>query len=272
LLEEIIPGQIEKIGDQFSDPQVSMVLASYREGNTRAQLWRNTKNSKLYLLWDKGNNVFYLSGNSSSKETTEDLASLIKTHIKEKAIKEGLSYFSIHALSPSSEKAIPQIFQNIQLSRKNKIFYIFRKQKLPHIQSSVLRNVKYVPIDMDFLKKKQYQNAVHVRSEIEWMWSSIDKFHENGFGCAALLEESIICWCTAEYVSTKKCGIGIETIPDYQNKGIATETASYFVKYCRSKNIIPYWECGVQNAGSVKVAEKVGFERIQENVFWVGKF
>ncbi|MEO0534618.1 MAG: GNAT family N-acetyltransferase [Cyanobacteria bacterium P01_A01_bin.123] len=111
-----------------------------------------------------------------------------------------------------------------------------------------------------------------LKSEIEWMWPSREKFCENGFGYVALLGESIIFWCTAEYVSTKKCGIGIETLQAYQNQGITTATAVHFVNYCLSHNITPYWECDSQNIGSIRVAKKIGFDRIQEAIVWGGEF
>jgi RimJ/RimL family protein N-acetyltransferase len=251
-----------------------MVLASVAEGNTRAQLWRSIQpqNRIICLLWDKGNNVFYLSGNAISKETTEDLASLIHTHIKGRAIKEGLSRFKIHALSPSFEKSVPRLFQNLQLYKMNKLLYVFRKQKGPPISTSVLEDVRYALIDVDFLEKDDYQNVQYVRSEVDWMWSSREKFCENGFGYAALLAEHIVCWCTAEYVSERKCGIGIETIQARQNRGIATATAAHFVDYCLSHNITPHWECSSRNIASIRVAEKLGFERIQESIFWGGEF
>jgi GNAT superfamily N-acetyltransferase len=274
VVEEVSLNEIGEYAQYLSDPQLDMVLASVAEGNTRAQLWRSIqpKNSISCLLWDKGNNVFYLSGKTISKETTEDLASLIGTHIKGRAIKEGLSHFKIHALSPSFEKSVPQLFQNIQVYKMNKLFYVFRKPKGPAISTSALGDVEYALIDGDFIEKDHYQNVQYVKSEVEWMWSSREKFCENGFGYAALLAESIVCWCTAEYVSERKCGIGIETVQAYQNKGIATATAAHFVDYCLHHNITPHWECDKRNTGSIRVAEKVGFERIQETIFWGGEF
>jgi RimJ/RimL family protein N-acetyltransferase len=127
-------------------------------------------------------------------------------------------------------------------------------------------------IDADFFEKGQFENNHYVKSEIEWMWSSPERFREKGFGYAAVKEAKIICWCTAEYVSENKCGIGIEVIKEFQNKGIATATTAHFLEHCLNQNIVAHWECDQDNVGSIRVAEKVGFERTEESVFWGGQF
>ncbi len=93
-----------------------------------------------------------------------------------------------------------------------------------------------------------------------------------GFGTVAVIDMRIICWCTAEYVSKSKCGIGIEVIDEFQNKGIATATAAHFLEHCLNQDIVAHWECDKDNIGSVRVAEKVGFEKTEETVFWSGQF
>ena len=54
------------------------------------------------------------------------------------------------------------------------------------------------------------------------MWPSEERFCERGLGAAALAGRRVVCWCTAEYVSAARCGVGIETEPLYMGRGIAT--------------------------------------------------
>jgi GNAT superfamily N-acetyltransferase len=251
-----------------------MVLASVVEGNTEAQLWYASQpdNTIVCLLWDKGNNVFYLSGQLVLPETIKDLASLINIYVRERAIKEGLSYFKVKTLSSSLENSITEIFQNISLHKTNKLFYTFRAKRVEAIPNPRLGGVQYHPLDADFLEEGRFENNHYIKSEIEWMWPSLERFLEKGFGTAAVIDANIICWCTAEYVSKSKCGIGIEVIDEFQNKGIATATAAHFLEHCMNQNIVAHWECDKDNIGSVRVAEKVGFEKTEETVFWNGQF
>lgn len=274
MLEEISKHRIEEYIKYFPGPQLSMVLASVVEGNTEAQLWYTSQpeNNGVCLLWDKGNNVFYLSGQLVLSETIKDLASLINTYVNEKAIKERLCYFKVKTLSSSLENPIKDIFQNIPLHKTDKLFYTFRTKMVKAIPPPRLEGIQYHPIDADILEEGRFENNHYVKSEIEWMWPSLERFLEKGFGTAAVIDARVICWCTAEYVSKSKCGIGIEVIDEFQNKGVATATAAHFLEHCLNQNIVAHWECDKDNMGSVRVAERVGFEKIEETVFWSGQF
>ena len=132
--------------------------------------------------------------------------------------------------------------------------------------------VRFVPIDRALLADEALTNADEVRSEVRWMWSSEERFLERGFGVAALVERHILCWCTAEYVSRKACGIGITTDAGCRSRGIATATAARFVAECRTRGLAPYWECAGDNLPSVRVAEKLGFEILEETTVLRGAF
>jgi RimJ/RimL family protein N-acetyltransferase len=272
-MEEIPVCRIKGYVRYFPGPQPGMVLASVVEGNTEAQFWYipQPDNNVVCLLWDKGNNVFYLSGQLILPETIKDLASLIDTYVKERAITEGLSYFKVKPLSSSLENSITEIFQNISLHKTNKLFYTFRAKKREAIPNPRVEGIQYHLIDADFLEGP-FENSHYVKAEVEWMWPSLGRFRQKGFGMAAVVGARIVCWCTAEYVSEGQCGIGIEVIDEFQNKGIATATAARFLEHCMNQNIVPHWECDQENIGSVRVAEKVGFERTEETVFWSGQF
>ena len=274
MMEEVSKHRIKEYVKYFPGPQPSMVLSSVVEGNTKAQLWYTSQpdNNVVCLLWDKGNNVFYLSGQLVLSETIKDLASLIHTYVNEKAIKERLSHFKVKPLSSSLEYSITDIFQNIPLYKSNKLFYTFRAKRIKAIQHPRLEGVQYHLIDADFLEEGRFENNHYVKSEIEWMWPSLKRFLGKGFGTVAVIDARIICWCTAEYVSKSKCGIGIESIDEFQNKGIATATAAHFLEHCLNQNIVAHWECDKENIGSIRVAEKVGFEKTEETVFWSGQF
>ena len=273
-MEEISVCRLEDFARYFPGSQPGMVLASVVEGNTEAQFWYKSQpdNNVVCLLWDKGNNVFYLSGQSVLSETIKDLASLIHTHVKERAIKDRLSYFKVKTLSSSLENSIREIFQNISLHKTNKLFYTFRAKTIKAIPNPRVEGVEYHLIDADFLERGQFENNHYVKAEVEWMWPSLKRFREKGFGIATVVSASIVGWCTAEYVSESKCGIGIEVLDEFRNKGIAAATAARFLEHCMNQNIVPHWECDQDNIGSVRVAEKVGFERPEEAVFWSGQF
>lgn len=53
---------------------------------------------------------------------------------------------------------------------------------------------------------------------------------------------------------------GIETVDGFRGKGFAFHTASSLIDYCLENNYEPVWACRLENTGSYKLAEKLGFE------------
>ena len=102
------------------------------------------------------------------------------------------------------------------------------------------------------------------------MWPSIERFVK--FGISLVTEGRIVCWCTSEYVSKGKCGIGIETLQEHRRRGLATIAASAFVEHCWARRIKSYWECDAENIASRRVAEKVGFTKELDYPIYYGKF
>lgn len=270
MIEEI--STIQADATLFPGRQLQMVLASIAAGNTSGRLWRVTDEdgSALYMLWDRGNNVFYFAGHPSLA-TVPALATLLRTKIRHTAIRQRLVYFKVHALSAALEDALPELFGDLHLHETHKLFYRFDKPTAPTL-SAAIDGVRYQRIDAAFLAQQQYANIDAVKNEVDWMWSSPAAYQAHGFGSVALVGDALVCWCTAEYVSERLCGIGIETVNTFQNKGIASATAAHFVNECLQRNLTPHWECDRQNVGSMRVAQKVGFELDTETVFWSGRF
>ena len=103
-------------------------------------------------------------------------------------------------------------------------------------------------------------------------WPSFETFLDRGFGFTMLDGTSVVCWCTAEYVSEGKCGIGIETIEAYQRRGIATVVTGEFVRHALASGVNPHWDCWASNTPSVRVAEKMGFADMHDYKIAIGTF
>jgi GNAT superfamily N-acetyltransferase len=257
--------------DCFPGPQLRMAAASIVEGNTAAQLWIS-ETDDLLLLWDKGNNVFYLSGQLSTTSGVAAFAELVATEIRAQAIAEGARYFKVRLLSAGSEHVLPTLFQGIELSEVHSLFYCFEHATPLPVANPQMGDVDFVLIDGAFLARTELINIEEVRGEIAWMWPSMEGFLANGFGYAAVAADRILCWCTAEYVSQERCGIGITTDPAFQGRGLATATASRFVAESLQRGMVPHWECVRDNLGSVRVAQKVGFTLVEAAHGWAGVF
>ncbi len=255
---------------RIDNAQLDITLSSIFEENTEGELWYDEEED-TYFIWDKGNIVFYLFGESPSFEFLNDLSELFDDHIMERAEDYGFSHFKINDLTDTSEEEIKTVFGDREYKTLKKYFYGYDKESIGVFHSSIAE-LKVLDIDEDFLKRTELRNLARVINEVKWMWPSFEKYYENGYGKAGVVEDEIVCWCTAEYVSKDSCGIGIETLDRYRQKGIATKTAAEFIDYCLKNDITPYWECGSYNEPSVKLAERLGFDKIHEYEVFLTKF
>jgi RimJ/RimL family protein N-acetyltransferase len=258
------------VGD---DQHLAMVAASIAAGNTAARLWDVTHGEDaVSLLWDKGNNVFYLAGELTHDATVREVAALISDTIRPMAIAEGRAYFKTRPLTPSLAERLAAVFDPVRLRQRSTLFYAYTRSQPPQVAPPRVADVRIVPIDDALLHDSTLGNGELIREEIGWMWPSLDRFVARGFGYAAVLEREAIGWCTAEYVSESRCGIGIATVPAYERRGLATATAAAFVSHCVERGITPYWECGSDNLPSIRVAEKLGFALLAHESFAIGGF
>jgi len=112
--------------------------------------------------------------------------------------------------------------------------------------------------------------AIH---KMEKNWGSMEEFLRRGIGFCTLHGEEAVCWCIADCACGDACEVGIRTRPDYRRRGLATLTVAATVDYCLSHGFSSVgWHCWEGNAGSIGVAEKVGFELERKYVAHVRMF
>lgn len=116
------------------------------------------------------------------------------------------------------------------------------------------------------------ENLAALKDEILGGWMSEVAFLDNGFGFAVVSESAVLSWCTGEYLSPGRIGIGIETVENCQGQGFATVVAAEFVRHALRLGLSPHWDCWTSNLASVRVAEKVGFRCPHNYVVTTGSF
>lgn len=99
---------------------------------------------------------------------------------------------------------------------------------------------------------------------LEWIsnnWGSRDYFLQQGFGTVTLHGDKVVSWSLSDCVSGDGCEIGIHTDENYRQRGLAAITAAASVERAFSRGLsLVGWQCSEDNFGSIRTAEKVGFE------------
>lgn len=92
-------------------------------------------------------------------------------------------------------------------------------------------------------------------------FSSLTDFAERGIGFCARIEGRIISHAVSLMQCREGIHIGIETHPNFRNKGFATAIGAKLLVHCIERGIYPYWSASEENATSIHLAEKLGYVR-----------
>ena len=270
MVHEIALEHSHALAGYLRGPHIELVMQAALAGNSPAQLWeiRQAGGPALIIIWDQGNNVLYLHGEPIDEAAQGQLIALIHTTIRPHSIQHGRPYFKVRALTPSLEALLEPLFQDIALRELPALLYTLTSA----LPVPAVEGIQLLPIDRALLSNPSLANTEPIRAEIQGMWPSEDRFYAQGLGWAAATASQLVCWCTAEYLSATRCGIGIATVPAFERRGIATATAGQFVRDALQRGLTPYWECRADNIGSVRVAEKLGFMLIANERYWAGMF
>ncbi|MFA5804320.1 MAG: GNAT family N-acetyltransferase [Melioribacteraceae bacterium] len=92
-----------------------------------------------------------------------------------------------------------------------------------------------------------------------YFWDSEDDFLKNGVGFSLFYKDKLASTAYSSYIHDDKFELDIETVEEFRGKGFAEYTCSALIDYCIENNYEPIWACRLENIGSYKLAQKIGF-------------
>lgn len=93
----------------------------------------------------------------------------------------------------------------------------------------------------------------------EYFCDSEDDFINNGIGFSIFYNGQLASTAYSSCIFDNVLELGIETIPQFRGKGLAEQSCSALIDYCIEHNYEPVWACRLENTGSYKLAQKLGF-------------
>ncbi|MFX0195000.1 MAG: GNAT family N-acetyltransferase [Candidatus Hodarchaeota archaeon] len=216
---------------------------------------------------------YYLAGNENNDVFNTALNKLIVERIfAGDTVRKGEKDISL-CISPNTwELKLDIVFKGRSPFKVVRRHYICTR-KIFAWENRVPDGFSVHPIDERFLKRRDLEIHDHI---IDWMmsnWVTTDHFLQNGFGFCTLHGRKTISWCIADCISGRACEVGIRTISGYRRRGLGTLTVAATVDYCLSHGFtVIGWHCDEDNLGSVRVAEKAGFERERDYIFYICMF
>lgn len=253
--------QVHRIRHLFETEHLALVVDAVAAGNSPAQTWAdNLPEPRAAIIWD-GTHGIYFVGRVDQAEAWQEL-------FHHEIAPAGRGILMLY----STEEAANALLAGHALHARERVFYRGGRQRLPDWPLRLPVGFQISEINDRFSELEALSNFDDVTAEIESCWNSVADFRRGGFGYCVHDAETIVSWCTAEYVSEGRCGIGIATVPACRGRGFATLTASKFVEHCAERGVMPHWDCWTSNLPSVAIAEKLGFHKLETYSIFVGDF
>jgi RimJ/RimL family protein N-acetyltransferase len=240
--------------DGHPHPEILSVI----ENNNPGWIFVDHKDSpRTALIWSKGIQGFYLIGDHNNQAFINSLNDYITKSITPRMRQLGMNYFEV---SGHHDKwNLESIFASRALQQWDQQVYMLLNEPL----------VTDNQINILNLRSQEWKNRVFINNEfvnahIDLFWARQDDFFNKGYGYIAIDGTEIIGVCYSSFVTKDIHAIGIETLTQYQRRGVGTALASLVVKEIVENGYAPYWDCSLKNEASKKLALRLGFQQIHQ--------
>jgi RimJ/RimL family protein N-acetyltransferase len=171
------------------------------------------------------------------------------------------TYFVLFCDPDRWESALDVVLKHTYAVQARRRYYTLKHLKIADWQDRIPAGFSMQRVDAGLLAKG-LKNRDDVEGWILAEWHSVDAFFEQGFGFCLVHDNDIVSWSLSDYVSGDRCEIGINTDGDYRRRGCGTLTAAATAAYAVAHGFSGIgWHCWDNNAGSIRVAENVGFAK-----------
>ncbi|MHA4041941.1 GNAT family N-acetyltransferase [Bacillus cereus] len=206
------------------------------------------------------NGIYYLFGHTDDQNYNEDLLMYLKM-----AIEKTEKRFTLFASSEEWEMMIEGRFSNVL---RNMPRMKFQREIFEERTQDANKNTYAVKrIDKSDIERSSEFTEKYYKE----YWGSKETFLNSGFGFCIEQDGIIVAECVSIFSGNGYAEIDIATHEAHQGKGLAQAVATRFIEHCMQNDIIPSWDCYVDNIPSRKLASKLSFYHPIEYSLFVRK-
>jgi len=240
VLEQYIPGTV--YADCLEHPRTFYVVHPY---------------GMSLLFGDPGDEAFtrrlraYITHSSSARQQVEWLQTDPAgewSGVIESMVSSHNSLLEHRGLPPEEYEG-KSILRNTRVNfRFDREAYLQAKQNFPGHEDSIVRITKE-----QFLSQT---GSVIPR----FFWRNAEHFAGEGAGYILLRDGEVASTSFSACRTADQLEIGIETSDNHRGKGYAAAVCSALIDYCLDHELEPVWACRLENEGSYKLAQRLGFQ------------
>ncbi len=211
----------------------------------------------------------FLIGNADNQAFVEDVRTFFYRAETEPGYWRGGPMISLSLGSPAWVDRLTEIFPRRQPTPYARQHYLCTERRVPDWRQRIPPGFIVESIGPGV--RPTLELPEHVISWIANNWGSPEEFARNGgFAFGTLHENRVVSWSVADAVAGRRCEIGIHTLPDYRQRGLATLTTLATVDYALANGLNEVgWHCNADNLGSIGTALNAGFKKERDYVaYW----
>lgn len=179
-------------------------------------------------------------------------------------VKEKLDFFDqVTCDNESWEAKIDEIHNNIALRKYVRRYYELDEFKFADYKRYIDSECILEYVNSDNLNELDFENSDKIR---EWIqFEDISTFKDDCLGAYIRINNKIVSMSLVDCIVDDRIEIGVKTEKEYRNRGLGAIVTAATVSSSISKGIKKIgWHCVDTNIGSIKTAEKVGFQLINK--------
>ena len=90
---------------------------------------------------------------------------------------------------------------------------------------------------------------------------------KDGIVAAAIVNDAVVAIAHTSAMTERHADIGVATLEPFRGRGYASAAAALVARAIQASGRTPVWSCGETNHASLRVAAKLGFERVLRRVY-----
>ncbi len=200
----------------------------------------------------------FLAGSAENDEFNSSLQQYFSETFLPQGRAAGYEMFSIY-YTAGWEPAIEQMLGAQFPLPVQRQYYAFNELK-PNWRETLPEGFTIQLVSRALLDDVSLKNRERLAQEMCSERPSGEDYLARSFGVSVLHEGEIAGWCLSEYNTGDRCEIGIETVEEYQRRGLATAMTCAFVEHAWQLGYRHIgWDCIAWNEPSWRTALKAGF-------------
>lgn len=254
------------------DIESHLAAAAALSGETPADVYVDDPHAPRAALLIVLDHRIFLAGTSHDATFAQGLVALMHQRYAAEATRDKPVERAIAYTPRSWEAVLPMLFADVEAQRMDRLSYRLR------LDASVApptppEGFIVRQIDAALVAESALANHQALIAEMQSEAPSVEDFLHSKFGYCLQHGHELIAWCLSEYNYGDRCELGIETLPSFRRRGLALVTAGATLAHAQAHGITTIgWHCWKHNVASSNLAQRLGFELVEDYPVWYCRF